>query len=75
MMYLAQPEGLLALYYHGNQWKSVISSVSQGSILAPILFNIFISDIDSGLECTPTKSADDIKLSGVVGSLEGRDAI
>ncbi|KAK4833073.1 hypothetical protein QYF61_027735 [Mycteria americana] len=32
-------------------------------------------DIDSGIECTLRKLSDDIKLSGAVDSLEGRDAI
>ncbi|KAK4821805.1 hypothetical protein QYF61_003834 [Mycteria americana] len=39
------------------------------------LFNIFVSNMDSGIECTLSKFANDTKLCGAVNMLEGRDAI
>ncbi|GAB0179044.1 mitochondrial enolase superfamily member 1 [Grus japonensis] len=47
----------------------------KGSVLGRALFNIFVSDMDSGIKCTLSKFANDTKLCGVVNMLEGRDAI
>jgi len=41
----------------------------------PILFNVFINDMDSGVVCTLSEFENDTKMNGAFDTLEGRDAI
>ncbi|RMC04336.1 hypothetical protein DUI87_19155 [Hirundo rustica rustica] len=47
----------------------------QGTILDPVVFDIFINNLNVGLEAILSKFADDTKLTGAVDSFKSREAL
>ena len=58
-----------------SSWELVLSGVPEGSVLGPVLFIVFIDDIDEGIRSTVLKFADDKKLVARVGSEEGMERL
>ena len=45
-----------------SSWSSVKSSVPQGSVLGPVLFNIYVSDMPRNVDSILLQFADDVKM-------------
>ena len=58
-----------------SRWRSATGGVLQRPVPGLMISNIFISDVDSGIECTLNKFAEDTKKCDTADMPKGQDAI
>lgn len=55
-----------------STWMPVTSGILQGSVLGPVLINIFVIELGEAMEYTLIKFADDAKFGGTGDMFKGR---
>ena len=58
-----------------SQWLNVKIGVPQGSVFDPVLFLIYVNDIDDGITCKILKFADDTKIASKVITTIDREVL
>ena len=73
--WLTNREQRVVLKGETSSWEKVMSGVPQGSVLGPLLFIIYINDIDSNIVSILSKFADDCKLAYKVATVEDTNTV
>ena len=64
--YLSNRYQRVVINGQNSEWASIFSGVPQGSVLGPLLFLIFINDLETNIKCKVKFFADDTSLFSIV---------
>ena len=68
--YLSERKCFVLVHGYISEEFEAVSGVPQGSVLGPLLFNVFINDIVNGLNVQCSLYADDLKIYSKIHSVE-----
>ena len=71
MSFLSDRKQKVVVNGQSSAWCDVVSGVPQGSVLGPVLFNIYINDITTQISSPVLQFADDLKMFHVISKVEG----
>ena len=57
----------MVLNGNSSSWSSVLSGVPQGSMLGPLLFNIYVNDMPNCVDSPILQFANDVKIFRAIG--------
>ena len=64
--YLSNRHQRVVINGQNSKWALILSGVPQGSVLGPLLFLIFVNDLETDITCNVKFFADDISLYSIV---------
>jgi len=73
--WLSQRQQRVCINGEQSTWKPVWSGVPQGSVLGPVLFLIFINDLDLGIVNWILKFADDTKIFSKISNITSSNTL
>lgn len=68
-------QGVVVNEAASSRWQIILVMFPRAPSWDPVLFNIFINEVDAGMGCILSKIADDTQLGGAADPLAGQEAL